>query len=342
MTAQELESAIRKGTIPPICYLHGEESFLIDRATKLLLDKAIDPSLKDFNYNVFFGNESKGVDIVDAALTLPMFAERRAVLVKRAELLKVESMEALLGYIGKPAATTCLIFNGLKIDQRKKFYLELKKQGALVEFKRLYDNKLSSFILGEAAILGKPIDPAAADLLSMLIGNNLQELSSQLEKLAVYAGTRPKITLDDVRAVATTSKSFTVFELARYLGTKDLQQALKSLDTLFRNGEEVPMMLGALSRHFRQLWRVRELQERKLPQADISRETGINAYFLGEYQLQSRKFEKDELRKVFDELYFCDVASKTGGQPYTLMHALVVTICGIGMGQGDLHKKGEA
>ncbi len=127
MTAQELESAIRKGTIPQVCYLYGEENFLIDRATRLLLDKAIDPSLKDFNFNVFFGNESKGVDVADAALTLPMFAEQRAVLVKRAELLKADALDSLLDYIRKPSPTTCLIFNGIKIDQRKKFFLELKK-----------------------------------------------------------------------------------------------------------------------------------------------------------------------------------------------------------------------
>src|SRR5450631_1955662 len=169
MTAQELETSTRKGKIPSLCYLYGEEPFLIERSTRLLMDKAIDPSLKDFNFNVFFGNESKGVDIVDAALTLPMFAERRAVLVKRAELLKADALDVLLTYLQNPAETTCLIFNGLKIDQRKKFFLELKKQGALVEFKRIYDNKLSGFILNEALVHGKPIEPAAADLLSFLI-----------------------------------------------------------------------------------------------------------------------------------------------------------------------------
>ena len=331
MTTLELETSIQKGTIPTLCYLYGEESFLIDRSTRLLLDKAIDPSLKDFNYNIFFGNESKCIDIIDAALTLPMFAERRAVLVKRAELLKADALDMMLDYLQKPAETTCLIFNGLKIDQRKKFFLELKKRGALVEFKRLYDNKLSSFILGEALVHGKPIEPSAADLLSILIGNNLQELSSQIEKLVVYAGARQKITLDDVRVIASSSKAFTVFELARFLGTKDLQSALKSLDTLFRNGEEVPMMLGALSRHFRQVWRVREMSDQKASLADISREVGINTYFLGEYLQQGKKFDLNELRNIFTELFRCDVSSKTGGHPYTLMHCLVVGICSGGL-----------
>ncbi len=328
MTPQELEASIRDGRLPTVCYLYGEESFLVERATGLLLEKAVDAGLKDFNYNVFFGNESRGVDIVDAAQTLPMFAERRAVLVKRAELLKAEALELLLGYLRSPAPGTCLIFNGIKIDQRKKFFQELKKLGALVEFKRLYENRLSGFILGEARSQGKTMDPAAADLLSFLVGNNLRELSSQVEKLALYAGSRARVTLDDVREMASSSKAFTVFELARFLGVRDLAGALKSMDTLFRNGEEVPMMLGALARHFRQLWRVRELLDRRLPQGEIARQAGITSYFLGEYLQQARNFAPTQLRAIFQELYRCDVSSKSGGNPYTLMHGLVTGICG--------------
>jgi len=336
MTAQELETAVKKGSIPNICYLYGDESFLIERATRQLLDHAVDPSLKDFNFNVFFGNESKGVDILDAAQTLPMFAERRAVLVKRAEALKADALEALLPYVQNPSQTTCLIFSGQKIDQRKKFFLELKKIGALVEFKRLYDNKLSGFITSESLVHGKPIEPAAADLLSLLIGNNLQELSSQLEKLAVYVGSKPKITTDDVKTIASNSKAFTVFELARYLGIRDLQNAMRSLETLFLNGEEVPMMVGALSRHFRQLWRVREMQDQKAAQADISKEVGINTFFLGEYLQQAKNFTRSDLKRIFEELFRCDVASKTGGgQPYGLMCDLVFAICKGGSGRNS-------
>jgi DNA polymerase-3 subunit delta len=328
MTGQEFEIAVKKGTIPTVCYLYGEETFLLDRVARSLLERAIDPSLKDFNYNVFYGNESKGVDIIDAAQTLPMFADRRAVLVKRAESLSAAACEVLLPYIHNPATSTCLIFTGTKIDQRKKFFVELKKNGTLAEFKRIYDNKLSSFIQGESLVHGKPIESAAADLLSFLIGNNLQELSSQIEKMVVFIGNRARITVEDVRTIASSSKSFTVFELAKYLCNRDLQNALKSLDTLFRNGEDTPMMLGALSRHFRQLWRVREMLDNKVAKAEISREVGINPYFLDDMISQAKNFGRGALRCIFDELYRCDLASKTGGgQPYTLMHGLVVGIC---------------
>lgn len=332
MTPQELETSLGKGKIPSLCYLYGEEPFLVERAVRLLLERAIDPALRDFNFNCFFGNEAKGVEIADAAQTLPMFAERRAVLVKRADALKAEALETLLSYVRNPVPTTCLIFAGTKVDQRKKIFLELKKQGALVEFKRLYDNKLGGFIQGEATLRGKQIEAAGSELLAFLIGNNLQELSSQVEKLAAYAGDRPRITVDDVRAVASSTKAFTAFELARFLGNRDLRNSLRSLDALFRNGEESFQMIGALSRHFRQLWRIREMLDRKAPQADIGREVGIIPFFLGEMIQQARNFRREELRNIFEELYRCDVGSKTGGHPYGLMHGLVMGICGGTMG----------
>lgn len=327
MTPQEFDATLKKGTLPTVCFLYGEETFLLDKAVDALLKRAIDPGLKDFNFNIFYGNESKGVDILDAAQTLPMFSDRRAVLVKRADQLKADSLETLLPYIQNPASGTCLILTGSKIDQRKKFFLELKKHGVLVEYKRLYDNKLGSFIQTESLTQGKPIESAAAELLGALIGNNLQELSSQLEKLVVYVGEKSRISVDDVRIMASSSKAFTAFELAKFLGLRDVANAIRSLDALFLNGDDAPMMIGALSRHFRQLWRVRELLDKKVAQADIGRELSINTFFLGDIITQARNFSRRELLKIFEELYRCDISSKSGGLPYNLMHGLTMGIC---------------
>lgn len=327
MTPQEFETSLKKGKVPTICFIFGEEQFLVERAVHALLERAIDPTLKDFNFNLFFGNESKGVDIIDAAQTLPMFSDRRAVLVKRAEQLKADALEVMLPYIKNPAPGTCLLLTGTKIDQRKKFFIELKKHGELIEYKRFYDNKLTGFIQSEAVVQDKPIDSAAAELLAMLIGNNLQELSSQIEKLAVYAGSKQRITVDDVRTMASSSKAFTTFELAKYLGLRDVTNSIRSLDALFLNGEGAPMMIGALTSHFRKIWRVRELLDKKMSQSDIGKELSINAFFLGDTITQARNFSRRELKRIFDEFYRCDVASKTGGLPYTLLHGLAMGIC---------------
>ena len=88
------------------------------------------------------------------------------------------------------------------------------------------------------------------------------------------------------------------------------------------------MIIGALTSHFRKLWRVRELLDKKMSQSDIGSELSINAYFLGETVAQARNFTRRELKRIFEEFYRCDVASKTGGgQSYTLLHGMTMGIC---------------
>ena len=88
------------------------------------------------------------------------------------------------------------------------------------------------------------------------------------------------------------------------------------------------MIIGALTSHFRKLWRVRELLDKNMSLTDIGSELSINSYFLGETVAQARNFSRKELKRIFEEFYHCDVASKTGGgQSYTLLHGMAMGIC---------------
>ncbi len=332
MKPEEFDAALKRGEIGPLYYFHGDEPYLMERAINRLLEQIVDPVSRDFNLNLYYGTESKGNEIADAAQTLPMFAEWRVVLVKRGQALSPAALDHLLPYVQNPSPTTCLIIQGEKIDQRKKFFTEFKKQGALVECKRPFENQLGTFIRSEAGNHGKKVDPAAAELLARLVGNNLQELAAQLEKVAIYVGQRGAIGLDDIRAVVSDTKVDTVFELANALGERDLSGAMRRLQTILRDGEAPLMLLAMVTRHFRQLWQVREMMDRKATEQEISRKTGINPYFLKGIQRQARNYAPIECRRLFDRLLAADLSMKSGGRPATVMGELVMEICRSGRG----------
>jgi DNA polymerase III subunit delta len=334
MKPDEFAKSVGKGEIAPIYYFHGDEPYLIDRAVKRLMGVAVSPDARDFNLDIFYGKECKGTEIAAASQTLPMFADRRVVLVKRSGELSPAALEILTEYIMDPSPSTCLIFEGEKIDQRKKFFLEIKKKGNLVEFKRLYENQLAPFIREEAFAYGKKVEPAALEMLVYLVGNNLQELAAEMEKVATFIGNRDTITVADIREIVSDTKVDTVFELANALGEKETGKALRSLNTILRDGEAPLMVLAMLTRHFRQLWRVKELCEKKVSTQDISRATGINPYFIKGIVEQARNYRLTEFRAIFERLFATDLALKTsGGKPVNLMECLVMDICGKGAGR---------
>ena len=328
MKPDEFSRAVDKGDIRPLYYLYGDETYLVERAVKAALDRLVPADMRDFNLNVYYGNESSGEQIVACAQTLPMFAEWRVVLVKNADKLPAASLDALTPYVLDPSPSTCLILQGEKIDQRKKFYSEWKKKGELVEFRRLYENQLLPFLRNEVANLGKKFEPAAAEMLLYLSGNNLKELVSQIEKASLHAGRKDTIDVTDVKAVVSDTRVDSVFELANSLGDKDLNKALRNLNALLEDGEAPLLILAVLARHFRQIWKVRELLEKKTPANEIAKTAGINPYFLQGIIKQARNYTVPGLKKVFEKFFELDLALKSsGGKPVLLMERLVMDLC---------------
>ncbi len=327
MTEQDLEKQIKTGAFLPVYFFYGEEPFLAERAGRRLMEKAVDPSMKDFNLNIYYGADCKGTEVLDTSQTLPMFSERRVVVVKQADKLPVPTQEGLMPYLANPCPETCLIFIAAKADMRRKFFAELKKQQGTLEFKKLYDNKLSPFINSEASVYGKKIDSAGAEMLGFMVGNNLQELVSQIEKAALYVGERQLIGIDDVKAIVSQSKNFTAFELARFIGEKDLARAIATLQSMLQNGEEPIMILGALASHFRRIWRIREMLDQKMATAEIGKQLKISPYFMPELLVQAKKYSVRELEALFNRLYQGDVGIKTGASPATVLHSLLFDAC---------------
>jgi len=328
MKPEEFEKEIREGGVGPLYYIYGEEPYLVERGVKLLLARAVSPEFREFNLNVYYGAEAKGTEIVEAAQTLPMFAERRVVVVKKSGALSAAALDIMAGYVQDPSPSTCLIFQGEKIDQRKKFFLDVKKNGQLVEYKRLFENQLGVFIRNEAAAYGKKLEPAAVEMLVHFIGNNLQELAAQIEKVATYAGERSTIKVDDIRQVASDTKVDSVFDLANALGEKNLGKALRSLHTILRDGEAPLMLLAMMTRHFRQLRLVRELLEKKMSSPEISKAAGIHPYFISGVIAQAKNYRLPDFKIIFERLYATDLALKTsGGRANDLMERLAMDIC---------------
>ncbi len=327
MKPEDLERSVSKGEIAPLYFIYGEEEFLATRAVQRLIEKLVAPDFKDFNFTTYYGKECKAEQLLDNAMTLPMFAERRVILVKRAEELPAEQLEQLITYIKAPSPETCLIFHAAKIDLRRKFFTELKKTDLLVEYKKLKDEQLSAFIRRDAEGNGKRVDSAAADLLIYYCGNSLRELVSQIDKLVTYVGKRDLISVDDVRAIVSDTKIDTVFELANALGSRNVEKAIRQLQILLRDPDSPYMLVGALARHFRQLCMIRALLDHRASHDEISKQAKINPYFLKGMLVQAQKFKMDEYRKIFLLLHETDMGLKSGGRQGTLFEMLLFEIC---------------
>jgi DNA polymerase-3 subunit delta len=67
-----LEQELRKGKIPLVLYVYGDEPYLIEKGVERLQAEVIPDHLREFNREVYSAGEVSASRVVDAARTLPM------------------------------------------------------------------------------------------------------------------------------------------------------------------------------------------------------------------------------------------------------------------------------
>ncbi|HCN06229.1 MAG TPA: hypothetical protein DIS79_11490, partial [Bacteroidetes bacterium] len=88
-----------------------------------------------------------------------------------------------------------------KIKSQKAPIGALLASATWIEFPRMREMQVRTWIRRRAESHGISIDDAAIDFLVARTGNGLRELDMELNKLQTYAGERSSITVDDVTDV---------------------------------------------------------------------------------------------------------------------------------------------
>ncbi len=327
MTPAELLKSIRNRDFPSLVFLYGSESFTLEKAQRRLIDAVIPAEGRDFNLNRYHGKDCDAAAVLDTARTFPVFASHRLVLVKDAHQLNAFQLEKFLDYLRDPVPETVLVFTAEKIDGRKKFFQEFKKRGALVEFKKLYDNQIPGFIREQAKEAGRSFTEDALRLFCRRVGTHLQEIHAELVKLFDYLGERTLVDVADVAAVVSDTRVDSVFDFTDALGKRNRAEALRLLGRIMNEGSAPLLILSMMVRHFRQLWKTRELVEQGVGSRDIARRVGINPYFVDGLVSQCRGFSMGEYRQLFVRFLETDLALKSSGaNAAALLEQLVLGI----------------
>lgn len=313
MTADELFRNLSKGKIPELLFLHGKEPFLLQRAVRLVRKAVLAAEQDDFNDNQFYGKEATAVAITEAACTLPVFASKRLVTVKDAHLLAAAELDALISYLKDPVPETCLLFVAEKIDSRRKFFQQFKKSGTLIEFKPLSERELPGHVRSFLDERDYRISGDALDLFCSMVGDSLHEVHGELEKLLTYLGDRTLIDVADVQAVVSRGRAENIFELGNAVGRGDASQALALAKKLMDGGEAPLKILSLLVRHFRQLWKVRELQVQNSPPREIAATAGVPFFVVQPMIVQGKRFSRLDFQRSYELFLETDLAMKSSG-----------------------------
>ena len=289
----------------------GDEPFFIDDISRLLIDTVLPEEQRDFNQTILYGKDTSVDEIVSVCKRFPMMADYQLVVVREAHDLS-RSIEQLTTYTEQPQPTTILVicFKNKKLDKRKKLSKAIQKNGIIVETKKLYDNKLPSWIEQRVRAMKRNIDYKAAAVLAESVGADLGALSNQLEKLCLIVSEGDTISTDHIEQHVGISKEYNNFELRKALGSGNVAQAFKIAHYFGRHPKQHPLLgtINSLYKFFMQLLTYHGLPS-KNPDA-AAKALGVHPFFIKEIEQAARRYPLKSIVPILRTIKTSDLAAK--------------------------------
>lgn len=295
---------------------HGDDTHSQKESLASLLAKWGDPAMLDLNTTRFTGLMPFS-QLRQACDAMPFLAKYRVTIVQ--DLLKAKPdkafMDELVAYLAQLPESARLIF--LEGDELRSTHPFLKlaqdsKIGYAKSFALPEGSALEKWIRDRVAQKNGRFAPQAVSFLAINIGNDLQTLDNEIEKLLLYKGPSETVTIDDVLLLCPYVAEANIFDLVDALGSRNAKKAATLLHQKLQAGSEPFQLFSMFVRQFRLLIQVKELLDagQKLP--DITKELKIHSFVAGKLQQQSRGFSLPQLEQIYRHLLEIDVGTKTG------------------------------
>ncbi len=299
---------IRNGNYSPVYLLHGEEPYYIDLIANCIENNVLNESERDFNQTIVYGHEVSETDIINMAKRYPMMSEYQVIIVREAQKLsKIENLEP---YISHSLSSTILVLchKYKKVDGRTKFASIVKDKGVLFESVRLYDDKLPAFITDLCQQKHCTITPESALLMAEFLGNDLEKIQNEIDKLLLNIKQGSTITPDEIERYIGISKEFNVFELQKAIGQKDILKAHKIINYFGANPKDNPMpkIAPMIYSYLIKVLIYNQLQDK----SQAAKALGVNPFFVKDYQIAAKNYTQDRLINAISWLREADAKSK--------------------------------
>lgn len=296
-TFDSLHRAVRNGEFASVYYFYGEEDVLKDEAVHLVVDRVLDPSLRDFNYDQRSIAELDPETLHALLNTLPMMAERRVVVLRDLEGLKRKAkVKGILdAYLAKPSPDTVLILVQSSAD--KKADPSLQRGTMAIEFNQLSPERVLRWIAHQAGKSGLTLADEATSHLFEAVGNDLGMLRMELEKIASLSHEGP-VGVDELAALVGVRRGETLFSwrdlVMEGLAARALPMTGAVLEQSSMSGVK---MVGALGAALTGMGLTRAIlnqspNQRALPQKIFATFQRIRPFGLSDWRLEAEKWAR--------------------------------------------------
>ena len=297
----------------------GTDRPKVTRALRRLRDRVGEDATEHMS-----AQEASGEDVAAACNALGLFTvESRLVVVEQVERWKAADVKAVVEYLKRPAPTTVLALLGHEVKRDSPLAKAVVKAGEVLAYDVPTKGRGSKADLPKWVELqfkerGIQIDHDAARALVELVGDNADELATEVDKLTTWAageriGEREVAELVPARAEAPP------FDLTDSWGHKDVAGVLAAGERIVERSGDAPRDVllrtsGLLVNHVGRVRECQALDAEGVPPGAAAERLKRNRFYVQKLYEQARNFSPEELGNAIVRLAELDHALKGGSK----------------------------
>ncbi len=284
--------------------LFGADEFLLNKSVELIFN-ALHINVVDMNYQKFLGENLDYADVVKALETMPVFDEKKLVVVYLNIKTSTINLTQLSAYLKNPNPQSVLILVvGDNIADVKSIEAKFEK----VDCNRLTEEVVNRFVLSELKKSNTNITASALKTLNEYCVYDLTKIVNEVTKLVSYVSDKKLIEEKDVKNLVNKTVEFQIYELTENLAKKNKNRVFEILDTLKAKKDVYRTIMPLIYNHFRRLFYVAVSKEAK---SELGIMLGVKDYAITVAYKQSKMFTKLQLKNILDCMEQLDYELKT-------------------------------
>jgi DNA polymerase-3 subunit delta len=293
--------------------LYGIEEYLINKEIEKISTNNKIETINIVNYE--YSDNIK--NIIDDANTYSMFQSNKMIVVNDFIFTTDDKEIDIIGdYLKNPNPNTILIFvsSTQKLDERKKITKLFKSYAKVEEFIKVTNpiNIVKEMFHG--------YEIGYSDMVYFIdrVGDNIEMLEMEADKLKNYKFDEKKISREDIDNITTNNVDLDIFNLVEKITLKDKKESLEIYYAMLKNGEEPLKILILLANQFRIIYQAKNLYLKGYSEADIASTLKIHPYRIKLALEKGRTLNNDNLLKYLKELANLDYQIKSNQIDKTL------------------------
>jgi len=298
-----------------IYVLNGKDESLVGAEAQKLLDELIEPEQRATGLLDVDGPDVSLADVLDELRTLPFLADRRVVLIRKADdfISRDRNRQLLEKYFDAPCPTGILVVIVRSWPSNTRLARKLKKVGVLISVtppkRQELPRRLCEYTR-EAHDMNLNRD--AAELLVDLAGDDLTRLYREIDKLALFAEGAKTITPEHIEQLTGHNRMFGAFEVIDAILTGDPAGATDRLRRMFAEDKSTEYtVVGAFAFHLRRMFQAKVLLDKGTHPKQISNSLRIWSH-KDRFFSQIRQMPLQRIGEYLKRLGQTDHAIKTG------------------------------